>query len=480
MKLHIQLEQMGVKVAFLGVLLLATVMLMIVYEFLLVTSGNTLRVAVPFPFPLLHQHTRIQVDIMNEVKGNLEQEVHAASVVSESATGNVDGMLQVRSEHLEEQRVATTKLPLISLAALHENSTTYKNSSSGTSTEHTLSLNVTRSPSPLLTTVSKGENLRSTTQLPPTMRSGQAVITMKPSPQTVLLHQNTSMSNASLHHAMIQADIRVVPTTNHLVASTTGDIPQTSLQRCKQRYCVEHLLSHEKLVYFRCSRRVPQGMDMGCRCQFVDAVGRRVVALVSLPGSGNTWVRGLLEKATGVCTGSIYCDKTLRAEGFCGEGLRSGAVLVVKTHDSTLQWKGERPLDIGVRRDRPFFDAAIFLIRSPFRAAVAEWNREVSSRFARNQNGSSHVKYVDKPQFFGESKLYLHQKPIIGYSGRDSACTDGVAWLPGLSGPKFWILSFSFLMCMCQTPLELKTDHEDVVVYFFDPPSLLSSSMYAL
>ena len=31
--------------------------------------------------------------------------------------------------------------------------------------------------------------------------------------------------------------------------------------------------------------------------------GHGPVGLVSFPGSGNTWVRGLLQKATGVCTG---------------------------------------------------------------------------------------------------------------------------------------------------------------------------------
>ena len=33
--------------------------------------------------------------------------------------------------------------------------------------------------------------------------------------------------------------------------------------------------------------------------------GRAAVALVSFPGSGNTWVRGLLERATGICTGEL-------------------------------------------------------------------------------------------------------------------------------------------------------------------------------
>ena len=32
---------------------------------------------------------------------------------------------------------------------------------------------------------------------------------------------------------------------------------------------------------------------------------RAAVALVSFPGSGNTWVRGLLEQASGICTGEL-------------------------------------------------------------------------------------------------------------------------------------------------------------------------------
>lgn len=38
-----------------------------------------------------------------------------------------------------------------------------------------------------------------------------------------------------------------------------------------------------------------------------------IVALISFPGSGNTWLRHLLEQATGTYTGSIYCDHSLKA-----------------------------------------------------------------------------------------------------------------------------------------------------------------------
>ena len=36
------------------------------------------------------------------------------------------------------------------------------------------------------------------------------------------------------------------------------------------------------------------------------------VALVSYPGSGNTWLRLVLEEVTGVFTGAVYNDESLR------------------------------------------------------------------------------------------------------------------------------------------------------------------------
>ncbi len=41
-------------------------------------------------------------------------------------------------------------------------------------------------------------------------------------------------------------------------------------------------------------------------CCFMNGTGRKIVGLGSFPGSGNTWLRGLLEKATGICSGTVY------------------------------------------------------------------------------------------------------------------------------------------------------------------------------
>jgi len=41
-----------------------------------------------------------------------------------------------------------------------------------------------------------------------------------------------------------------------------------------------------------------------------------ITSLSSYPGSGNTWVRYLIEEYTGYYTGSIYTDKNLAQGGF--------------------------------------------------------------------------------------------------------------------------------------------------------------------
>ena len=92
------------------------------------------------------------------------------------------------------------------------------------------------------------------------------------------------------------------------------------------------LLSHyDKAAFDGCRRLAGVESEKGS-CHFMNQTLRLPVALASFQGSGSTWVRGLLEQATGICTGSVYCDPWLRASGFSGENVRSGAVIVTKTH----------------------------------------------------------------------------------------------------------------------------------------------------
>ena len=156
------------------------------------------------------------------------------------------------------------------------------------------------------------------------------------------------------------------------------------------------------------------------------------VALVSLPGSGNTWARGLLQQATDLCTSAMWCDPNLRATKFCGEGLHSGKTLVVKNHDATVRWRG-LPLTKGQsENNKPEFDAVIFVHRDPYEAMVAEHNREVAhdlwvqaikeNRSIHSTSHSVHVQHFG-PEFFGE--------PISEHDAVEPS-TLGLQWNPSI------------------------------------------------
>ncbi|KAK6967800.1 WSCD family member [Biomphalaria glabrata] len=91
-------------------------------------------------------------------------------------------------------------------------------------------------------------------------------------------------------------------------------------------------------------------------------------ALASFPGSGNTWLRSLLQDSTGLLTGSEYFDAELFEAGFPGEGIKPSTpvngsrVLLVKTHGS----------DVGTMSR---YNSAILLIRNPMDAILSEFNR---------------------------------------------------------------------------------------------------------
>ena len=156
----------------------------------------------------------------------------------------------------------------------------------------------------------------------------------------------------------------------------------TKTTNCRQRQCREYLSQRERIALQQCVnevRRRYNGIIKDGNCSFIDGKNRLPVALVSTEGSGNTWVRGLLEKATGICTGFVYCDFMMRAHGFIGENIKSGSVLVVKTHTHWPQWYGEKYNH--PKLDEPHYGSAIFVLRNPLDALVAEWNRRVTNMF---------------------------------------------------------------------------------------------------
>lgn len=90
---------------------------------------------------------------------------------------------------------------------------------------------------------------------------------------------------------------------------------------------------------------------------------KTIPALASFPGSGNTWLRYLLQQATGILTGSVYKDYGLLKSGFPAESIANSSVLLVKTHEwGSHVWSK--------------FGKAILLVRDPAKAILAEFNRQ--------------------------------------------------------------------------------------------------------
>ena len=178
---------------------------------------------------------------------------------------------------------------------------------------------------------------------------------------------------------------------------------------CTESVCSEYLSTDDKSRYDSCLDSVKETNITlpTSKCKFINGTGRDPVALVSLPGSGNTWVRGILEYMTGVCTGAIYCDISLRSHGFTGEYVRGGSVLVVKTHENSPIWMDARNTVIPKKHNYwGKFGSAIFILRNPFNALVAEWNRKVANNFTtRTTNLKSHTEAAGK-EWFGNNELW--------------------------------------------------------------------------
>ncbi|XP_058853876.1 sialate:O-sulfotransferase 1-like [Acipenser ruthenus] len=119
---------------------------------------------------------------------------------------------------------------------------------------------------------------------------------------------------------------------------------------------------------------------------FLPEKSQTLVALSSFPGAGNTWVRHLIELATGYYTGSYYFDGTLYNKGFKGEKdyWKSGRTICVKTHES-----GKREIEM--------YDSAILLIRNPYNSLMAEFNRKCAGHLG--YASEQHWKSKEWPDF---------------------------------------------------------------------------------
>ena len=224
---------------------------------------------------------------------------------------------------------------------------------------------------------------------------------------------NTTTSSVTITHSRLMANW-ISPSLNlnqktkektplQLYAATDDPPPG-----CQEAHCMEYLTESEKRAMKSCDDEVNKWFNKTVTpddgiCNFMDGQKRLPVALASMQGSGNSWVRGILERVTGVCTGFSMCDYMIRVHGFIGETIKSGSVLVVKTHDPSPRWhqayRTFRKVIIN-----PGFGSAIYIVRNPYYSAIAEWNRLATTSILRKNHlphNNSHINVIPR-EYFGE------------------------------------------------------------------------------
>lgn len=93
-------------------------------------------------------------------------------------------------------------------------------------------------------------------------------------------------------------------------------IPPVRLQdvtNCRRNgsICLENLSEEDWSKFTACRSKTIflewkiGAIQSNATCHFQNGIRRHPVALASFPGSGNTWVRGMLQQITGICTGII-------------------------------------------------------------------------------------------------------------------------------------------------------------------------------
>ncbi|XP_053136371.1 WSC domain-containing protein 2 isoform X2 [Hemicordylus capensis] len=153
-------------------------------------------------------------------------------------------------------------------------------------------------------------------------------------------------------------------------------------QLCAQKCSGEEFESCGTSKYFV----IYQTQVQDNRCmdrRFLPARAKQLVALASFPGAGNTWARHLIELATGFYTGSYYFDGSLYNKGE-RDHWRSGRTICIKTHES-----GQKEIEA--------FDSAILLIRNPYKALMAEFNRKYGGHIGFASH--AHWKGKEWPEF---------------------------------------------------------------------------------
>ncbi|KAH3893201.1 WSCD family member AAEL009094-like [Dreissena polymorpha] len=146
-------------------------------------------------------------------------------------------------------------------------------------------------------------------------------------------------------------------------------------------------------------------------------------ALASVWRSGNTWVRHLVQQATGYGTSAIYCDKDILEAGYpfeCEQTNRK-RIMLVKVHQPDPKFE-RTYVDRPPENILPF-DRAVFLIRNPYEFIVANIYYK-------------HLEVVPEEDFLKPKSRWRYGQPKLFEWWNDM----NEYWLRNFSGPVYPLL----------------------------------------
>ena len=110
-----------------------------------------------------------------------------------------------------------------------------------------------------------------------------------------------------------------------------------------------------------------------------------------------SWIRYLLEAATGVFTGSIFNDGSIVQAGHYGESrnYNDGSTLLQKTHHSLSEVVYQSGLEWRQKHIRQFGGRGVLVIRNPYKAIISYYNYKMT----RSQTKSVSAKRLHTEEF---------------------------------------------------------------------------------
>ena len=132
-------------------------------------------------------------------------------------------------------------------------------------------------------------------------------------PDNIRTPSKNHLITSKVRQPAFKADPIAKPPTYPKLSALPVHTLESMTKSCTDPLCLEHLSDKERVYFSKCKQKAISMEDKfgpitkTGQCRFQNGTNRVPVALASFPGSGNTWVRGLLEKVTGFCTGTERC-----------------------------------------------------------------------------------------------------------------------------------------------------------------------------